>query len=67
MRASLFNDFYSEFIQLASDLEYTSKILIWDFKYKLMPWLQDEFNSNIKLPSIISVLAKRCLSIYKQM
>ena len=36
MGASLFNDFYSEFIQLASNLEYISKMLIRKFKHKLM-------------------------------
>ena len=34
---SSFNDFYFEFIRLASDLKYMSKILIWKFKYKLIP------------------------------
>ena len=67
MGASSFSDFYSEFIQLASDLEYTSEMLIWEFKHKLMPRLQDQLNSGIKLPKTISALAKRCLSIYKQM
>ena len=41
MGASLFSDFYSEFIQLASDLEYTSEMLIRKFKHKLTPRLQD--------------------------
>ena len=36
IEASLFNDFYSEFIWLASDLEYTLEMLIWKFKHKLM-------------------------------
>ena len=36
MGTSLFSDFYSEFIQLVSDLEYFSKMLIWEFKHKLM-------------------------------
>ena len=67
MGASLFSDFYSEFIQLASDLEYTSEMLIWEFKHKLTPQLQDRLNSGIELLSIISALAKHCLSIYKQM
>lgn len=35
MGISSFNDFYSEFIRLALDLEYMSKILIREFKYKL--------------------------------
>ncbi len=41
MGASLFSDFYSEFIRLASDLEYTLEMLIREFKHKLMPQLQD--------------------------
>ncbi len=67
MGASSFSDFYSEFIQLASDLEYTSEMLIREFKYKLMLYLQDRLNSGIELPKTISTLAKRCLSIYEQM
>ncbi len=66
MGVSLFSDFYSKFIRLASDLEYTSEMLIQEFKYKLMPCLHDRLNSEIKLPKMISILAKRCLSIYKQ-
>ena len=41
MGASSFSDFYSEFIRLASDLEYTSEMLIREFKHKLMLRLQD--------------------------
>ena len=41
MGASLFSDFYSKFIRLASDLEYTSEMLIQEFKHKLTPRLQD--------------------------
>ena len=67
MGASLFSNFYSEFIWLASDLEYTSEMLIWKLKHKLMPRLEDWLNSGIKLPKTISALAKRCLSIYEQM
>ncbi len=67
MGASLFSDFYSEFIRLASDLEYTSEMLIWEFKYKLTPCLQDWLNSEIELLKTISALAKYYLSIYKQM
>ena len=67
MRTSLFNDFYSEFIQLASELKYISKMPIQKFNYKLTPRLQDQFNSGIELPSTIFALAKCCLSIYKQM
>ena len=66
MDASSFNDFYSEFIRLASDLKYTSEMLIWEFKYKLTPCLQDRLNSGVKFPTSILALAKRCLSIYKQ-
>ena len=41
MGVSSFSDFYSEFIRLASDLEYTSEMLIQEFKHKLTPRLQD--------------------------
>ena len=41
MGASLFDDFYSEFIRLASDLEYTLEMLIRQFKHKLTSRLQD--------------------------
>ena len=67
MEASSFSDFYSKFIQLASDLEYTSEMLIQEFKHKLTPRLQDRLNSGVELPTSISALAKRCLSIYEQM
>ena len=67
MGTSLFSDFYSKFIRLASDLEYTSEMLIREFKHKLTPRLQDRLNSSIELPSTISALAKHCLSIYEQM
>ena len=67
MGASSFSDFYSEFIRLASDLEYTSEMLIWEFKHKLTPRLQNRLNSGVEFPTSISALAKRCLSIYKQM
>ena len=66
MEASLFSDFYSEFIQLASDFEYTSEIFIWEFKHKLTPRLQDCLNSGVELSTLISILAKRCLFIYEQ-
>ena len=42
-------------------------MLIWKFKHKLMPRLQDCLNSGVKLSTSISALAKRCLSIYEQM
>ncbi len=41
MGASSFSNFYSEFIRLALDLEYTSEMFIQEFKYKLTPRLQD--------------------------
>ncbi len=34
---NLFNDFYSEFICLALDLEFISEMLIQKFKHKLTP------------------------------
>ena len=67
MEASLFSDFYFEFIQLTSDLEYTLEILIQEFKHKLTPRLSDCLHSGVKFITSISALAKRCLSIYKQM
>ena len=67
MEASSFSDFYSEFIRLASNLEYTSEMFIWEFKHKLTPRLQDCLNSGVELLTSISALAKRCLSIYEQM
>lgn len=41
MRTGTFSNFYSGFIWLASNLEYTLKMLIKKFKYKLTPSLQD--------------------------
>ena len=67
MEASLFSNFYFEFIQLASNLKYTSEILIREFKHKLIPHLQNCLNSEVKLSTSILALVKRCLSIYKQM
>ncbi len=67
MGASSFSDFYFEFIRLALDLEYTSEMLIWEFKHKLTSRLQDQLNSGIELSKTISTLVKRCLSIYEQM
>ena len=67
MEANSFRDFYSEFIRLTSDLEYISEMFIREFKHKLTPRLQNCLNSGIKLLISISVLAKRYLSIYKQM
>ena len=67
IEVSLFSGFYLKFIQLASNFEYTSKMLIWKFKHKLTPRLQDCLNSGVELSTSISVLAKCCLFIYKQM
>lgn len=67
MRTSFFSEFYSEFIKLASNLEYTLKMLIWEFKHKLMLYLQHQLNFGFKLLSTIFALIKRCLNIYKQM
>ena len=39
IEASLFSNFYSEFIQLTFDFEYISEMFIWDFKHKLTPHL----------------------------
>ena len=65
MRASLFSEFYFKFIWLVSDFEYISEMFIQQFKHKLTPRLQDWLNSSIELSNTISVLAKRCLSIYE--
>lgn len=63
MRARSFHEFYSKFIQLALDLEHTLEMLIQNFQHKLTLRLQDELNSVIEVPTIISVLAKKCLRI----
>ena len=62
---SLYNDLFSEFIYLASDLEYISEMLIWDFKQKLILCLYDYVNSGVKLSNSILILAKRCFLIYE--
>lgn len=64
MRATLFIDFCSKFILLASDLEYTSEKVIWKFNHKVSSRLQDQLHSNIELSSTISLIEKSCLSIY---
>lgn len=66
MGTSSFNDVYFEFVYLAFDQKYMSKMLIWEFKYKLMPHLLDWLNSKIELLTSISALAKHGLFIYKQ-
>lgn len=53
----LFNDFDSEFIDLAFDLEYVSEMLIWKFKHKLRIFLQDRLISGVELPTCFSALA----------
>lgn len=62
----MFNNFYSEFIYQALDLKYMLKLVILEFKYKLILELQDQLNSDVKLSNSISNLAKRYLFIYKQ-
>ena len=42
-------------------------MLIQKLKHKLTPQLQKQLNSDIEFSNIISVLAKHCASIYKQM
>lgn len=66
MNMSSFGNFYSKFFCLASDLEYTSEILIWEFIHKLTSQLQNQLNSSVKFPTLISVLVKWCLFIYDQ-
>lgn len=39
MGINLFNDFYSEFIHLTLNLNYISKMLVHEFKYKLILYL----------------------------
>ena len=65
MGVSSFNNFYSKFIRLALDLEYTLEMFIGKFKYKLISHLQDQLNSGVELLTSILTLAKHCLSIYK--
>ena len=67
IEASLFSNFYSKFIQLISYLKYISEIFIREFDHKLTPRLQDCLNSRVELSTSISSLAKRYLSIFKQM
>lgn len=67
MSSSLLNDFYTKFIYLASDLEYTLEMFIQKFKHKLISYLQDWPNSEVKLFDLILALAKHCLFIYKHM
>lgn len=64
--ASLFNDFYSEFIYLVLDQKYISEMLIIKFEYKLILCLQNWLNTKIKLFTLISTLTKRYLFIYKE-
>lgn len=67
MDTNSFENFYSKFICLTSDLEYTSEILIRELQHKLTPRLQDQLNSRVKFLISILAFAKRCLSSYKQM
>ena len=67
IETSLFSNIYSEFNQLASDLEYTSEIFIRKFKYKLTLCQQDRLNFEVEFSTSILILTKRYLSIYKQM
>lgn len=63
--ANSFNNIYSRFIYLASNLEYTLKIVIWEFKYNLTLYFLDQFISRVELFTSILALAKHCLFIYK--
>lgn len=65
MGTNLFNNFYSEFIHLALDIEYMFVMLIQKFKHKLIPRFQNWLNFGVELPTFFSVLVKQCLSIYK--
>lgn len=66
-RANSFTNFCAKFIELTSDLGYTSKMLIREFKHKVTTGLQDWFISGVELYVSTLALAKCCLSIYKQM
>ena len=39
MRTKLFSNFYSKFTWLVFDFEYILKMLIWEFKHKLILYL----------------------------
>lgn len=65
MGISLLTDFHSKFIQLASNFEYTSKMLNQKFKHKLTRRSEDQYNFEIELLILILTLAEFCLSIYK--
>ena len=58
--ASSFTNFYSTFIWLAFDLEYTSEMFISEFKYMLITWLEDWLNYRLELSTSILALAKQC-------
>lgn len=58
MRTNLLNNFYSEFIELDSELQFTLEILIEKFKHKLMPRFQDKLNSTVNFATSILALAK---------
>lgn len=62
--ASGLNDFYSKFIWLASDVKYTSQIVIQKLKHELILCLQGRSNSKIEVSTRISKLINVCLSIY---
>ena len=66
MGSRFFNAFYSEFIKLAAELEFTKEMLLQEFMHKLSPCMQDRINSGLKYPDNIKNLAAHCRKIYDQ-
>ena len=66
MGSGSFNAFYSEFIKLAAELEFTKEMLLREFMHKLSPCMQDRMNSGLEYPDNIKDLAARCRKIYDQ-
>lgn len=65
-RIKKFKDFDFELIQLPFNLKHTSERLILKYQHKLTSRQKNWFNSQIKLPTFKSALAKYYLSINKQ-
>ena len=59
--------FYSEFIKLAAELEFTKKISLREFMHKLSPCMQDRMNFGLEYPDNIKDLIAHCRKKYDQM
>lgn len=51
-----FNDFYLEFIKLATKLEFIKEMLLQEFMYKLFLCIQDWMNSRLEYLDNIKAL-----------